>query len=77
MEKKQRRMSALAINGSGNTKRKRQLSVVVHPLHHQQHPEDELVDIDKPWTQSYVSMTEGIYPHTDTSDKLRRQAQHW
>ncbi|KAI0054838.1 hypothetical protein BV25DRAFT_376853 [Artomyces pyxidatus] len=71
VERKQRR-SALAIEG-GNTKRKRRASVNVQPSP----AEDEHVDIDEPWTHSYVPITKDVVPHQETRDNLRRQAQHW
>ena len=39
--------------------------------------EDEHVDIDDPWAQSYVHINHDVVPHQDTRDKLRRHAQHW
>jgi hypothetical protein len=73
-EKKQRRQSFAAIEGG---KRKRRLSMVQQP---QQQPvvpnEDEHVDIDEPWTHSYVHITQDVVPE-DTCIKLRRQAHHW
>jgi uncharacterized protein len=35
------------------------------------------VNIDEPWTHSYIPITQDIIPHKDTRDKLRKQAQHW
>jgi len=34
------------------------------------------VDIDEPWTQSYVHIAQDIVP-SETRTKLRRHAQHW
>ena len=76
VERKQgRRTSAAAIDGGGNggTKRKRRTSVNVP----QQPAEDEHIDIDEPWTHSYVHITKNNIPHQDTRDRLQRQAQHW
>ena len=39
--------------------------------------EDEHVDIDEPWSQSYVHISQDIISDDDTRVKLRRQAQHW
>jgi hypothetical protein len=74
IERKHRRASAAAIDGGGNSKRKRRSSINISP---QQHTEDEHVDIDEPWSHSYVPIAHDIIPHQDTRDKLRRQAQHW
>ncbi|EGO28711.1 hypothetical protein SERLADRAFT_366408 [Serpula lacrymans var. lacrymans S7.9] len=71
LERKQRRASAAAIEGS-NSKRKRRSSINVH-----QPTEDEHVDIGEPWALSYVPITKDIIPHQETHAKLRRQAQHW
>lgn len=38
--------------------------------------EDEHIDIDEPWTHSYVDITQDVVPE-DTCSKLRRQAHHW
>lgn len=53
-------------------------------VHQQDHPqpshidEDEHVDIEEPPpTSSYVPITQNIFPHQETKDRLRRQAQHW
>jgi len=73
MDRKHRRASAAAIDG-GNPKRKRRLSVNLTPP---QPTEDEHVDIDEPWTHSYVHITQDIIPHQETREKLLRQAQHW
>jgi hypothetical protein len=85
-ERKPRRASAAAIDGS---KRKRRSSINT-PLHQQQQQqqqqqpqsqpsptEDEHVNIDEPWMYSYVPITTDIVPQQDTRLKLQRQAQHW
>ncbi|KAH7913634.1 hypothetical protein BJ138DRAFT_1145684 [Hygrophoropsis aurantiaca] len=71
VERKPRRASAAAIEGS-NSKRKRRSSVTAPPA-----AEDELVDIDEPWTLSYVPITKDIIVNPETQQKLRRQAQQW
>ena len=38
---------------------------------------DEYVDIDEPWPQSYVHISQDTISDDDTRVKLRRQAQHW
>ncbi|KAH9948848.1 hypothetical protein B0H21DRAFT_707446 [Amylocystis lapponica] len=72
VERKPRRVSAAAIDGGSHNKRKRRSSI------NAQHPnEDEHVDIDEPWTHSYVPIEKDIVPHDDTRDRLRRVAAHW
>ncbi|KAF8147727.1 hypothetical protein B0H34DRAFT_669381 [Crassisporium funariophilum] len=85
VDRKHRRTSAAAIEGGGG-KRKRRPSMVHHP-----HPEpattatattngaqeDEHVDIDEPWTQSYIHINHDIIADTDTRLRLRRHAHHW
>ncbi|CCM05670.1 uncharacterized protein FIBRA_07900 [Fibroporia radiculosa] len=72
VDRKGRRASAAAIEGSGSHKRKRRLSINVQPS-----VEDEVVDIDEPWTHSYVHIDKDIVPHDETRDKLRRVATQW
>ncbi|KAF8261837.1 hypothetical protein EI94DRAFT_1745077 [Lactarius quietus] len=69
-----RRRSALAIDGGGggNSRRRRRPSVNLQPV-----GEDEHVNVDEPWTQSYIPIFKDIVPHQETRDKLRRQAKHW
>jgi len=38
---------------------------------------DEHIDIDEPWTQSYVHVAQDIVPEDQMRTKLRRNAQHW
>ncbi|KAF8644371.1 hypothetical protein AX16_008504 [Volvariella volvacea WC 439] len=85
IDRKHRRTSAPAVDGT-NSKRKRRPSMVQpnasHHHHHHHHSnghnnEDEHVDIDEPWTHSYIPIAQDIIPSSDTRDKLRRQAQHW
>ncbi|KAJ8581106.1 hypothetical protein M405DRAFT_854889 [Rhizopogon salebrosus TDB-379] len=82
-----RRASAAAIEGSGNAKKKRRASIISpstpHPLPNNhthpntsQHGEDEPVDIDEPWTLSYVPITKDIISQ-EAHVRLRRQAQAW
>jgi uncharacterized protein len=71
VERKPRRQSALAIDGS-NPRRKRRASVNVQPT-----CEDEHVTIDEPWMQSYIPIFQDIVPHQGTRDTLRSQAKHW
>ncbi|KAH8989042.1 hypothetical protein EDB86DRAFT_2008934 [Lactarius hatsudake] len=71
VERKHRRQSALAIEG-GNSRRKRRPSVNVQPV-----GEDEHVNVDEPWTHSYIPIFKDIVPHQETRDNLRRQAKHW
>jgi len=77
VERKVRRVSATALDGgasaaSGSSKRKRRASINV-----QQVAEDEHVDIDEPWTHSYVPITKDVVPHSETRDRLRRVATYW
>ncbi|PCH44296.1 hypothetical protein WOLCODRAFT_154334 [Wolfiporia cocos MD-104 SS10] len=73
VDRKGRRVSAVPGDGGGGAhKRKRRPSVVVHHS-----GEDEHVDIDEPWTHSYVPITKDIVPHDETRDKLRRVATEW
>ena len=39
--------------------------------------EDEEVNIDEPWTHSYVPITKDIIPHPEIRDKLRNKARQW
>lgn len=39
--------------------------------------EDEEVNIDEPWTHSYIPITKDIIPHPETRDKLRNKARQW
>ena len=82
-----RRVSAAAIEGSGNAKKKRRASIIfpstVQPLPNNynhatpsQHGEDEPVDIDEPWTLSYVPITKDIVS-PEVHARLRKQAQAW
>ncbi|KAI0053958.1 hypothetical protein FA95DRAFT_1507405 [Auriscalpium vulgare] len=74
VDRKHRRQSALAIEGGSSTKRKRRASAAQPPT---TSPEDEHVNIDEPWTHSYVPISQDIVPSRETRDTLRRQAQHW
>ncbi|KAG1892868.1 uncharacterized protein F5891DRAFT_1068515 [Suillus fuscotomentosus] len=76
-----RRASAAAIEGSGNTKKKRRASIISPSTPHPpptpiQQGEDEPVDIDEPWSLSYVPITKDIVT-TEAHARLRRQAQAW
>ncbi|KAG1733729.1 hypothetical protein EDB19DRAFT_1730188 [Suillus lakei] len=76
-----RRASAAAIEGSGNAKKKRRASIISPSTPHPpptptQHGEDEPVDIDEPWSLSYVPITKDIVT-TEAHARLRRQAQAW
>ncbi|TFK73799.1 hypothetical protein BDN72DRAFT_134269 [Pluteus cervinus] len=85
VERKSRKQSAPTVDGGGTSRRKRRPSMVQTPLNNHNHNlnlngnhnEDEHVDIDEPWTQSYVHINEDNVPLKDTRDKLRQQAQHW
>lgn len=70
-ERKPRRASAAAIDGG---KRKRRASIINTNTNDD---DDELVNIEEPWTHSYVPITTDIIPQRETRDKLTRQAQHW
>ncbi len=74
VERKPRRPTAAVAAEGGPNKRKRRASINVaaHPQ-----GEDEHVDIDEPWTNSYVSITKDIVPADDTRDRLRRLASDW
>lgn len=76
-----RRASAAAIEGSGNTKKKRRASIISPSTPHPpptpiQQGEDEPVDIDEPWSLSYVPITKDIVT-AEAHARLRRQAQAW
>ncbi|KAI0262820.1 hypothetical protein BC834DRAFT_971881 [Gloeopeniophorella convolvens] len=73
VDRKHRRQSALAIEG-GNSRRKRRASVNVHLTGA---AEDEHVNVEEPWTHSYIPIAKDVVPHQDTRDNLRRQAKHW
>ncbi|KAF8637223.1 hypothetical protein AX17_002974 [Amanita inopinata Kibby_2008] len=57
------------VTSAPNSKRKRR------PSFHED--SNSVVDIDEPWSLSYVHIPHDIIPHKDTREKLRRQAQHW
>ncbi|PFH48187.1 hypothetical protein AMATHDRAFT_76861 [Amanita thiersii Skay4041] len=72
VERKHRRPSAAISalpSGGNNSKRKRRPSL------HEETP--TIVDIDEPWSLSYVHTPQDVVPHKDTREKLRQQAQHW
>ncbi|KAH8092252.1 hypothetical protein BXZ70DRAFT_951930 [Cristinia sonorae] len=71
VERKPRR----AIDGSGNTKRKRRISVSTHNLPPAN--EDEQIDIDEPAAHDYIHVDMDIVPQKHTRDKLRRMAHSW
>ena len=71
VERKPRRPTAT--DGIPNKRKRRaSINVAVHPA-----AEDEHVDIDEPWTHSYVSITKDIIPVDETRDRLRRVATNW
>ncbi|KZT68445.1 hypothetical protein DAEQUDRAFT_692349 [Daedalea quercina L-15889] len=72
VDRKGRKTSGSSADGGGHAKRKRRASTVAAPSH-----EDELVDIDEPWTLSYVHINQDIVPHDETRDRLRRVASQW
>ncbi|KAI0759255.1 hypothetical protein BD413DRAFT_288171 [Trametes elegans] len=78
VERKPRRPSGVAAEvGHGHTnKRKRRVSITA-AAHAQQQAEDEHVDIDEPWQQSYVHITKDIVKSDDARDRLRRVASDW
>ncbi|KAF8956782.1 hypothetical protein BDZ97DRAFT_1670954 [Flammula alnicola] len=69
-DRKHRRASATTIDTGGAGKRKRRPSLPTPN-------DDEHVDIDEPWMQSYVHITQDIIADDETRTKLRRHAQHW
>lgn len=89
VERKTRKPTALSSATDGvphpndktahGNKRKRRASTTVNAAsHHHPHPqEDEHVDIDEPWTHSYVPITKDIIPGDETRDRLRRVASDW
>ncbi|TBU52480.1 hypothetical protein BD310DRAFT_861853 [Dichomitus squalens] len=86
VERKTRKPSALAAadgpshpndKAPHGNKRKRRASTSVNPHHHPHPQEDEHVDIDEPWTHSYVPITKDIIPGDETRDRLRRVASDW
>ena len=68
-----------------SNKRKRRASTSIHIANnhnsnsnnHSHAQEDEHVDIDEPWTHSYVPITKDIVPADGTRDRLRRVASDW
>ena len=73
VERKPRRPAAPAPDGAPNKRKRRaSINVAAHPSH-----EDEHVDIDEPWTHSYVPITKDLIPQDDTRDRLRRVAADW
>ncbi|KAF8054640.1 hypothetical protein FPV67DRAFT_1568900 [Lyophyllum atratum] len=79
LERKHRRTSAPAIDGSNTSKRKRRASFVVPPPPPPAAEEDAdvVVDIDEPWSHSYVHIQNDIVPARETREKLLRHAQSW
>ncbi|KAF8064469.1 hypothetical protein FPV67DRAFT_224442 [Lyophyllum atratum] len=79
LERKHRRTSAPAIDGSNTSKRKRRASFVVPPPPPPAAEEDAdvVVDIDEPWSHSYVHIQDDILPARETREKLLRHAQSW
>ncbi|KAI0743171.1 hypothetical protein C8Q80DRAFT_1273710 [Daedaleopsis nitida] len=57
-------------------KRRASINVAAHPHPHPQPHEDEHVDIDEPWTSSYVPITKDV-PTDDARERLRRVACDW
>jgi len=78
VEKKPRRASAAAIEGSRRRRRPSILTQTQTQIHTttqpQQRAEDEHVEICDPWTVSYVPITKDIVPHRQTREKLERAA---
>jgi uncharacterized protein len=91
VERKQRRISAL--EGSGKRKRRPSVSQQQQHQHQHQHQaattqptapsaqpatvEDEFVDVDEPWTLSYVPIERDIIPDQVTHEKLRKSSHNW
>lgn len=80
VERRARKPSGVVVDASHGhtTKRKRRASITAAA--HAQHPhqgEDEHVDIDEPWQQSYVPITKDIVKSDDARDRLRRVAADW
>jgi len=71
VDRKHRRQTALAVDGS-NSRRKRRTSVNVQTT-----GEDEHVTVDEPWMHSYIPIFQDVVPHHQVSDNLRRQAKQW
>ena len=76
------RRASTANNDSHSTKRKRRASILapttpLAPLVHNDEDVDVVVDIDDPWTHSYVPVTHDVVPSEVTRKKLRRHAQNW
>ncbi|RDB18892.1 SET domain-containing protein 3 [Hypsizygus marmoreus] len=80
VDRKQRRTSATAVdninNGGNGHKRKRRGSMVAPPAVVEDDV-DVVVDIDEPWSHSYVHITEDVVPTVSTREKLQRHAQNW
>ncbi|KAI1782766.1 hypothetical protein LXA43DRAFT_1103459 [Ganoderma leucocontextum] len=85
VERKTRRPSAVSSaqdppndKPAHTNKRKRRASTSLNTANNHPHPqEDEHVDIDEPWTHSYVPITKDIVPADETRDRLRRVASDW
>jgi hypothetical protein len=81
---KRRRVPANAVDVN---RRKRRASINatsthVHSQHHQllrqlSPAENEMVDVEEPWTQQYVPISDSHIPSPSLREKLRRQAQQW
>jgi hypothetical protein len=77
VEKKQRRASAPAIEGSRKKRRPSILTQTHNP--HTQPPriEDEHVEICEPSNLSFVPIANDVVPHRQTREKLERAAHSW
>ena len=89
VERKTRRPSAVAAaqdssshpgekpTHSNKRKRRASTSIQLANNNYTHPPEDEHVDIDEPWTHSYVPTSKDIVPADETRDRLRRVASDW
>ncbi|KAI8996216.1 hypothetical protein BD414DRAFT_533930 [Trametes punicea] len=63
--------------GHGHSNKRKRRASITAAAHAQQNAEDEHVDIDEPWQQTYVPITKDIVKSDDARDRLRRVATDW
>ncbi|KAI0820106.1 hypothetical protein BC628DRAFT_1423178 [Trametes gibbosa] len=76
VDRRSRKPSGVSTDPHPN-KRKRRVSITAAAHAHQLQAEDEHVDIDEPWQQSYVPIPKDIVTSDDARDRLRRFSADW